>query len=465
MLALSEAERSELEGWLRRRRMAQALALRARIVLRAAEGQSNTAIADELGTAEHTVGKWRERFARLRTGGLLDEPRPGRRGGAAMTRARPLDRTLSERPEGATHRSLRTLAEAAGLSATTVGRVRRAFGLRPHRSEAFELSTDPLFAEKVRDIVGLHLAPPERALVRCVDEKSRVPALDRTRPLRPLRPGQAERQTHDDARCGTTSLLAALDVKAGKVIGKCFPRHRAAEFRRFLDEIEANVPPDLDVHLVLDNSATRKTAPTKRWLAKRPSYHVHLTPTSASWINQVERWFGLLTERALRRGVHRSVADPERDIRVFIEATNADPRPFRWVEAADDILASVRRFCLRTLGAATPDEASPRLQARNTRVELRDVTWTEGPMAEDRLPSAEMLQKAGEADFLRAVAEVVLPLIMEAEVEGLIGAWRLSLPPGPASPALWSKHILNRINLPAVSRWPRFRPARTDEHA
>jgi transposase len=387
VLELGEAERAELEGWSRRRKTAQALALRARIVrwrcapascagaarphralalrarvvLRAAEGLSNTAIAAELGASKRTVGKWRERFARLRTDGLLDEPRPGapRRLGDDEVAAL-VDRTLSTVPDGATHWSLRTMAEAAGLSATTVGRVRRAFGLRPHRSETFKLSTDPLFAEKVRDIVGLYLAPPDRALALCVDERSQVQALDRTQPLLPLRPGQAERRTHDYARHRTTSLFAAPDVRAGKVIGRCFPRHRAAEFRRFLDEIDANVPPDLDVHLVLDNSATHKTALIKRWLAKRARYHVHFTPTSASWINQVERWFGLLTERALRRGVHRSVAELERDIRAFGDATNADPRPFRWVRSADDILASVKRFCLRTLGAVTPDEASAR---------------------------------------------------------------------------------------------------------
>jgi transposase len=360
-LELSEAERSELDSWARRRKTAQALALRARIVLRAGEGLSNTAIAAELATSKHTVGKWRERFARARTDGLLDEPRPGapRRIGDERV-AELVDRTLSTRPAGATHWSLRTMARATGLSVSTVGRVWRAFGLQPHRAESFKLSTDPLFAEKVRDIVGLYVAPPDHALVLCVDEKSQVQALDRTQPLLPLRPGQAERRTHDYARHGTTSLFAALDVKAGTVIGKCFPRHRAAEFRRFLDEIDANVPPDLDVHLVLDNSATHKTKLIRDWLAKRPRYHVHFTPTSASWINQVERWFGLLTERTLRRGVHRSVADLERDIRTFVEATNADPKPFRWVKAADDILASVRRFCLRTLGADTPNEALQR---------------------------------------------------------------------------------------------------------
>src|SRR5918995_106221 len=360
-LDLSEAERAELQGWSRRRRTAQGLALRARIVLRAAAGLSNTAIADELGIAKHTVGKWRERFARLRTDGLLDEPRPGapRRIGDEQVAAL-VDRTLPAVPAGAMPWSRRTMAKASGLSAATVGRVWRAFGLQPHRTETFKLSTDPLFAEKVRDIIGLYLVPPDRALVLCVDEKSQVQALDRTQPLLPLRPGQAERRTHDYVRHGTTSLFAALDVKAGTVMSRCFPRHRAAEFRRFLDEVDAQVPPDLDVHLVLDNSATHKTRAIRDWLAKRPRYHVHFTPTSASWINQVERWFGLLTERALRRGVHRSVADLERDIRAFIDATNAEPKPFRWVESADDILASVKRFCLRTLETATPNETLAR---------------------------------------------------------------------------------------------------------
>ena len=360
-LVLSEAERAELAGWARRRKTAQALALRARIVLWAAEGLSNTAVADELGIAKHTVGKWRERFARLRADGLLDEPRPGapRRIGDEVVAAL-VDRTLSERPEGATHWSLRTMAKASGLSVTTVGRVWRAFGLQPHRAETFKLSTDPLFAEKVCDIVGLYLSPPDRALVLCVDEKGQVQALDRTQPLLPLRPGQAERRTHDYVRHGTTSLFAALDVQAGKVIGKCFPRHRAAEFRKFLDEIDAHVPSDLDVHLVLDNSATHKTGLIRDWLAKRPRYHVHFTPTSASWVNQVERWFALLTERARRRGVHRSVAELERDIRAFIDATNAAPKPFRWVKSADHILASVKRFCLRTLDVAATHKALAR---------------------------------------------------------------------------------------------------------
>jgi transposase len=360
-LDLSEAERTELESWSRRRKTAQALALRARIVLRSAAGLNNTSIAAELGIAKHTVGKWRERFAQQRTDGLLDEPRPGapRRIDDEQITAL-VDRTLAERPESSTHWSQRTMAKASGLSATTVGRAWRAFGLQPHRAETFKLSTDPLFAEKVRDIVGLYLTPPERALVLCVDEKSQVQALDRTQPMLPLRPGQAERRTHDYVRHGTTSLFAALDVKAGTVIGRCFPRHRASEFRKFLDEVDAQVPPDLDIHLVLDNAGTHKTKLIRDWLAKRPRYHVHFTPTSASWINQVERWFGLLTERAIRRGVHRSVDALERDIQGFVDATNADPKPFRWVKSADDILASVKRFCLRSLGEDTAEQALPR---------------------------------------------------------------------------------------------------------
>src|SRR4051812_20304521 len=381
-LELNETEGAELEAWARRRKTAQALALRARIALHAAAGRSNTAIATELGVSKRTVGKWRERFAGLRTDGLLDEPRPGaprRIGDEQVTSL--IDRTLSTHPDGATHWSLRVMAKATGLSASTVGRIWHAFGLQPHRSETFKLSTDPLFAEKVRDIVGLYLTPPDRALVLGVDEKSQVQALDRTQPLLPLRPGQAERpepppppprplfrgprgrgarRPPATAPHGTTSLFAALDVKAGTVIGRCFPRHRAVEFRQFLDAVEAAVPPDLDIHLVLDNSATHKTKLIRHWLAKRPRYHVHFTPTSASWINQVERWFGLLTERALRRGVHRSVADLERAIRAFIDTTNAEPKPFRWVKTADDILASVKRFCLQALGASTMEEALAR---------------------------------------------------------------------------------------------------------
>jgi transposase len=240
------------------------------------------------------------------------------------------------------------MAKAVGYAPSTIHRIWRAFGLQPHRSETFKLSTDPLFVEKVRDIVGLYMAPPERALVLGVDEKSQFQALDRTQPLLPMRPGQAERRTHDYTRHGTTSLFAALDIATGAVIGRCYPKHRSSEFRRFLDQAEAPVPADLDIHLVMDNYATHKTKPVRDWLAKRPRWHVHFTPTGASWINQVERFCALLTERPLRRGVYRSTAQLEANIQTFIDAHNVDPKPFRWTKSADDILAAIQRFCLRS---------------------------------------------------------------------------------------------------------------------
>jgi transposase len=257
--------------------------------------------------------------------------------------------TLETLPAGRTHWSSRGMAKAAGLAPSTVQRIWKAFSLQPHRSETFKLSADPLFVEKVRDIVGLYLSPPERALVLCVDEKSQIQALDRTQPLLPMRPGQAERRAHDYKRHGTTSLFAALDVKAGTVIGKCMPRHRAQEFRRFLDTVEKNVPGDLDIHVVMDNASSHKTKLIRGWFAKRPRWHVHYTPTSASWINQVERFFALLTEQQIRRGVHRSTAELEAAITAYIDAHNADPKPFCWIKTADDILASIQRFCQRTI--------------------------------------------------------------------------------------------------------------------
>lgn len=277
--------------------------------------------------------------------GLYDQPRPGAPreigdGQIASTIRKPLD----TRSEGATHWSLRGMAKEIALAPSTVHRIWRGFGLQPHSIETFSLSTDPLFVEKVRNIVGLYLSPPERAIVLCVDEKSQVQALDRTQPLLPMRPGQAERRTHDYKRHGTTSLFAALDVKAGTIVGKCMARHRASEFRKFLDEIERNVPVDLDVHIVMDNYATHKTKPIRNWFAKRPRWHVHLTSTSASWINRVERFSALLTERALKRNVLRSVAELEKEIKAYIEATNVVPKPFRWTTTVDDILASIQRF-------------------------------------------------------------------------------------------------------------------------
>jgi transposase len=351
-IVLDEAEKQALTALTRKHGAPQSLALRARIVLAAADGLTNKEIAAKLDICAHTAGVWRRRFARNRMDGLYDEPRPGapRQIGDDEIAAT-IRKTLETRPKGATHWSLRTMAKAVSHAPSTIHRIWRAFGLQPHRSETFKLSSDPLFVEKVRDIVGLYLSPPERAVILCVDEKSQVQALDRTQPLLPMRPGQAERRTHDYTRHGTTSLFAALDVKAGTVIGKCMRRHRAHEFRKFLDEIERNVPADLDIHVIMDNYGTHKTQPIRKWFAKRPRWHVHFTPTSASWINQVERFFGLLTERAIRRGSFHSVAELEAAIHDYIDAANADPKPFRWTKSADKILASIERFCLRTLTA------------------------------------------------------------------------------------------------------------------
>jgi transposase len=348
-LVMTGEEEAALERWARRPKSAQALAMRSKIVLNCAKGKSNTMVAEELGITKQTVGKWRARFLERRLDGLLDEPRPGtpRKVGDEEVE-RVLALTLESTPRDATHWSTRSLASEAGLSRSTVSRIWRAFALQPHRSETFKLSKDPLFVEKVRDIAGLYLNPPDRALVLCVDEKSQIQALDRTQPLLPMRPGQIERRTHDYKRHGTTSLFAALDVKTGKVIGELHRRHRSAEFRRFLDTIDQNVPPLLDVHLIMDNYGTHKTAVIRRWLAKRPRFHVHFTPTSASWMNLVERWFAALTEKQIRRGTHRSVRELETAIKRYLAVTNESPRPFVWSKTADEILDSVARFCKRT---------------------------------------------------------------------------------------------------------------------
>jgi len=356
VLELSEAERAELEGWSRRRKTAQALALRARIVLRAAEGLSNTAIADELGVAKHTVGKWRERFARDRLEGLRDEPRSGAPRTVTDERiAELLVRTLEAAPEDATHWSTRSMAAACGLSPATVHRVWRAFGLKPHRVEGFRLSSDPEFVEKVRDIVGLYLAPPDRALVLCVDEKTEMQAIEPTQPVLPMRPGQAERRASDYIRHGTCSLFAALDVTAGKVIGRCYRRHRAEEFRDFLDTVDAAVPAEVELHVVLDNASIHKAPAIRDWLARRPRYHLHFTPTASSWLNQVERFFALLTARRLKRGVHRSVEELETAVLAYVEHHNTEPKPFRWTRTADQILGSIGRLCEHTLAVHAPD--------------------------------------------------------------------------------------------------------------
>jgi transposase len=348
-LLVTADERHTLEQWARRPKTAQALARRARLVLACATGKTNRTVATELKTTGQTVGRWRRRFVGRRLDGLLDEPRPGtprRTSDAEVERL--LTLTLETPPTAATHWSSRDMATTCGLSQSTVSRIWRAFGLQPHRTETFKLSQDPLFIEKVRDVVGLYLHPPDKALVLCVDENAQIQALDRTRPLLPMRPGQVERRTHDYRRHGTTSLCAALNVKTGQVIGQLHPRQRAREFRKFLDMIEATVPAQLDVHLILDNYGTPKTAVIRRWLLKRPRLHVHFTPTSASWLNLVERWFALLTEKQLRRGVHRSTQALQAAIRAYIAHTNEHPKPFVWTKTADQILASVARFCHRT---------------------------------------------------------------------------------------------------------------------
>ena len=353
-LVLTDVERTELDGLAARRSTAQGLALRARIILACADGGQNKDVAARLDVCEPTVGKWRRRFALHRLEGLRDNPRPGAPRTVEDERIEALvAATLESVPADATHWSSRGMARASGLSVSTVQRVWRAFGLAPHRQEVFKLSTDPDFVAKVRDVVGLYMDPPDRALVLCVDEKSQIQALDRTQPLLPMRPGQAERRTHDDKRHGATSLFAALDVATGRVIGKCYGRHRAAEFRCFLDEVEANVPSDLDVHLVMDNYAIHKTQLVRDWLLKRPRWHVHFTPTSASWLNQVERFFALITEKQIRRGVHQSVDQLKAAITGFIDQHNAEPKPFRWTKSASNILASVERFCIRTLQTET----------------------------------------------------------------------------------------------------------------
>ena len=348
-LTVSAEERETLQSWAQRRKTAQALALRARIVLDCAEGKNNSAVSAALHVCKPTVGKWRARFVAKRLEGLLDEPRPGaprRIGDAAVERV--LTLTLESMPSNATHWSTRLLARRCGMSQTAISRIWRAFALQPHRSETSKLSRDPLFIEKVRDIVGLYLNPPDQALVLCVDEKAQIQALDRTQPLLPMRPGQIERRTHDDERHGTTSLFAALEMASGKVIGECHRRHRAVEFRRFLDTVNAAAPADLDVHLILDNYGTHKTPLIQRWLVRHPRYHLHFTPTGSSWINLVERWFATLTERQLRRSAHRSTQELEGALNRYVETYNQDPRPFVWTKTADHILEAVARFCKRT---------------------------------------------------------------------------------------------------------------------
>jgi len=348
ILKLTDEEQATLERWARRPKSAQALAQRARVVLACTQEKTNTVVSGELKLSRPAVGKWRRRFVSQRLDGLLDEPRPG--APRQITDAhveRVLTLTLESTPQNATHWSTRSLARKCGMSQSAVSRIGRAFALQPHRSETFKLSRDPLFVEKVRDIVGLYLHPPHRALVLCVDEKAQIQALDRTQPLLPMRPGQVERRTHDYERHGTTSLFAALDLASGRVIGECHRRHRGVEFRKFLDTVDEAVPAPLDVHLILDNYGTHKTPLIRRWLARHPRYHLHFTPTSASWLNLVERWFATLTERQLRRGVHRSTRELETALKRYLAVHNQEPKPFVWTKTADEILANVARFCQR----------------------------------------------------------------------------------------------------------------------
>jgi transposase len=345
-LILSPYERERLEEWSRRPKTAQALALRARVILRSAKGMSNTAVAKELGVIPHTVGKWRRRFLERRLDGLLDMPRPGaprRIGDKDVERV--VRKTLEEIPQNATHWSTRTMANATGLSQTAIVRIWHAFGLQPHRVETFKISPDPLFVEKVRDIVGLYLNPPDRALVLCVDEKSQIQALDRTQPMLPLRPGQVERRTHDYERHGTTTLFAALNAKTGEVMGECHRRHRSIEFRKFLNTIDASVPAELEIHLILDNYGTHKTPAIQRWLLRHLRFHLHFVPVGASWLNLVECWFSVLTEKQIRRGTHRSTRALETAIKGYLHQANEEPRPFVWTKTADEILRKVATFC------------------------------------------------------------------------------------------------------------------------
>ncbi len=347
-IELSEHERARLEAWTRRRTSAQALAQRSRIVLLAAEGLKNTEIAERLEINRAMAAKWRSRFAEHRLDGLTDEPRPGRPRTISDEQVDAvITKTLESTPKDATHWSTRSMARELGLTQTAVSRIWRAFGLQPHRQDTFKLSKDPLFVEKVHDVVGLYLNPPERAVVLCVDEKSQIQALDRTAPILPMLPGTPERATHDYKRSGTSSLYAALDLSTGKVIGALHSRHRAIEFKQFLATIDKAVPAELDVHIVLDNSSTHKTPAIRRWLAAHPRFVLHFTPTSASWLNLVERWFAELTTKWIKRGSHHSVRDLVASIRTWIANWNDDPKPFVWHKTADEILDTLANYCQR----------------------------------------------------------------------------------------------------------------------
>jgi transposase len=348
LIELSEEERAQLESWARRRTSAQALAQRSRVVLLAAEGLNNSEIAGRLGVHRPMVRKWRSRFAEYRLDGLIDEPRPGKPRTITDEQVEEvIVKTLESTPKDATHWSTRLMAREVGLTQSAVLRIWQAFGLQPHRQETWKLSKDPQFVAKVRDVVGLYLNPPERAVVLCVDEKSQIQALDRTAPILPMLPGTPERATHDYKRAGTSSLYAALDITTGQVIGSLHARHRAIEFKKFLQTLDREIPGELDVHVILDNSSTHKTPAIKKWLLAHPRFVLHFTPTSSSWLNLVERWFSELTNKKLRRGTHRSVRQLNTDIRAWIETWNENPRPYVWTKTADQILDSISRYCNR----------------------------------------------------------------------------------------------------------------------
>jgi transposase len=350
-LTLAEDERQTLVRWSRRSTSAQNLAQRCRIVLGCADGKTNQQVAAELGIWPQTVGKWRRRFHERRLEGLVDEPRPGapRTIGDDQIEA-VVVATLERTPNNATHWSRTSMAAESGLSESTIGRIWKAFNLKPHQVDTFKLSTDPQFIDKVRDVVGLYLDPPEKALVLCVDEKSQIQALDRSAPVLPMMPGMPERRTHDYIRHGITTLFAALDVATGQVITSLHRRHRSVEFRKFLNKLDAEVPAELDIHLICDNYTTHKSPTIQRWLAAHPRFHMHFTPTYSSWLNQVERWFGRLTDQQLRRGVHKSVQALEKDIRAWTKSWNDNPRPFTWTKTADQILERLATYLDRIPG-------------------------------------------------------------------------------------------------------------------
>ena len=344
-VVVTEAEREVLVRWSRRPTSPQSIAQRARIVLLAADGLTNKAVAERVGVNQATVVKWRKRFVGRRLDGLVDEPRPGTPRTISDDDVEAvIVRTLEDTPTDATHWSTRDLAKQVGMSASSVGRIWKAFGLKPWATDTFKLSEDPLFVEKVRDVVGLYLNPPDKAVVVCVDEKTGIQALDRTQPVLPMRPGQVERRTHDYKRNGITDLFAALNLATGEVIHHLRPQHRAIEFRRFLDTIDAAVPQGLAVHVVLDNSSTHKTPAINTWLLRHPRFTFHFTPTSSSWLNLVERWFAELTNRMLRRSAHRSVKELTTALNAWIGAWNDNPRPFVWHRTADDILDNLKKY-------------------------------------------------------------------------------------------------------------------------